>query len=231
MSRVVFDIETVGVDFDSLPEEAQKYILRSGEEEKKSQDIKDKLGLWPLTGEIAAICLLNPDSGKGRVYYQAPVLSAKRGQAGQRNEPLVEDGIEYLAMTEKEILERFWQEINNYDQFISFNGRGFDCPYIMLRSGVLKVRPSRNLMPYRYKDDEHIDLLDQLTFYGAFRRFPLDFYCKTFGLASGKLAGMSGDKVQEYFKKGKYLEIAKYCAADVRATAELFERWEKYIRI
>ena len=222
MSRVIFDIETIGVDFDELPEEAQKYILKSGEDEKKNQDAKEKLGLWPLTGEIAAICLLNPDTGKGRVYFQAP---------GKKIETLVENGIEYSAMNEKEILEKFWQEIKNYDQFVTFNGRKFDCPFIALRSGVLKVRPTRNIMPYRYSDKEHVDLLDQLTFYDAFRRFSLDFYCRTFKLDSAKTEGMSGDKVQEYFKKGKYLEIARYCADDVRATAELFERWEKYIRM
>lgn len=222
MSRVVFDIETIGSDFDELPSEVQKYILGEGEDEKKNQEAKEKLGFWPLTGEIAAICLLNPDTGKGRVYFQAP---------GAKIKPLIEDDIEYLAMSEKEILEKFWQEIKNYKQFITFNGRKFDCPFIALRSGVLKVRPTRNLMPYRYSDQEHIDLLDQLTFYDAFRRFSLDFYCRTFKLDSVKLEGMSGDKVQEYFRKGKFLEIAKYCAADVRATAELFERWEKYIRI
>lgn len=222
MSRVIFDIETIGVDFDSLPEKVQKYILGNEGDEKKNQDAKDKLGLSPLTGEVVAICLLNPDTEKGRVYFQA---------GGKKMGALIEDGIEYLAMSEKEILENFWQEIKNYNQFVTFNGRGFDCPFIMLRSGALKIRPTRNLMPYRYKDDEHIDLLDQLTFYGAFRRFSLDFYCRTFKLDSAKLEGMSGEKVQGYFKKGKYLEIAKYCAMDVRATAELFDRWEKYIRV
>lgn len=222
MSKVVFDIETIGSDFETLSGEVQKYILGEGEDEKKNQEAKGKLGFWPLTGEIAAICLLNPDTNKGRVYFQAP---------GAKIKPLIEGDIEYLAMSEKEILEKFWQEIKNYKQFITFNGRKFDCPFIALRSGVLKVRPTRNLMPYRYSDQEHIDLLDQLTFYDAFRRFSLDFYCRTFNLDSVKLKGMSGDKVQEYFRKGKYLEIAKYCVADVRATAELFERWEKYIRM
>ena len=36
--------------------------------------------------------------------------------------------------------------------------------------------------------------------------------------------------VQEYFAQGKCLEIARYCAADVRATAELYERWEKFVK-
>jgi len=222
MSKVVFDIETIGTEFDDLPEEVQKYVLKDAEDEKKANDIKSRLGLWPLTGEIVAICLLNPDTGKGRTYFQAPGKSVK---------PFIEEDIEYQALTEKEILEKFWQEIKNYDQFITFNGRKFDCPYIMLRSAALKIRPSRNLVPYRYSDQEHIDLLDQLTFYDAFRRFSLDFYCKSFDLEAGKMKGMSGDKVQEYFKNCKYSEIARYCSLDVKATAELFERWEKYVRV
>ena len=222
MSKIVFDIETIGVDFDAMPEPVQQYILKTGEDDKKNQEVKERLGFWPMTGEIVAICLLNPDTGKGRVYFQT---------GDKKIEPLIEDGIEYLAASEKEILEKFWQEIKNYDQFITFNGRKFDCPFIALRSGILKVKPTRNLMPYRYSDQDHVDLLDQLTFYDAFRKFSLDFYCRTFKLESAKTEGMSGDQVREYFKKGKYLEIAKYCAMDVRATAELFERWSKYIRI
>jgi len=222
MSKIVFDIETIGVDFEELSPEVQKYVLKDAEDEKKAKEIKDKLGLWPLTGQIVAISLINPDSGKGRTYFQAP---------DKKIEAFIEDEIEYQALTEKEILEKFWQEIKNYQQVVTFNGRRFDCPYIMLRSAALKVRPTRNLMPYRYSVDDHIDLLDQLTFYDAFRRFSLDFYCKSFDLKAGKLAGMSGDKVQEYFNQGKYLEIARYCSLDVKATVELLERWEKYIRI
>jgi len=222
MTKIVFDIETIGVDFDELTEDAQKYVLKDAEDEKKAKEAKEKLGLWPLTGEIAAVCLYNPDTDRGKTYFQAP---------GEKIKPFVENNIEYEAMVEKEILERFWAEIKNYQQFITFNGRKFYCPYIMLRSAIHKIRPSRNLAPYRYSTEEHVDLLDQLTFYDAFRRFSLDFYCKSFKLDSGKMEGMSGDKVLEYFKKKRYTEIARYCAADVMATAELFERWEKYINV
>lgn len=222
MSRIIFDIETIGVDFEKMPPEMQKHVLKSEEDEQKIQEAKDKLGLSPLTGEIAAISLMNPDTGKGRTYFQSP---------GQTIESFVEGDMEYQSLPEKEILEKFWQEIKNCQPFITFNGRRFDCPYIMLRSAALKVRPTRNLAPYRYSAEEHIDLLDQLTFYDAFRRFSLDFYCQAFALKSGKLTGMSGDKVQEYFQQGDYLTIARYCSQDVKATAELLERWEKYIRI
>ena len=35
------------------------------------------------------------------------------------------------------------------------------------------------------------DLLDQLTFYGASRRFSLDFYCRAFGIPSPKAGGVT----------------------------------------
>jgi predicted PolB exonuclease-like 3'-5' exonuclease len=44
------------------------------------------------------------------------------------------------------------------------------------------------------------------------------------------MEGMDGGKVQEYFNDKKYSEIARYCAADVKATAELYSAWESYIR-
>jgi predicted PolB exonuclease-like 3'-5' exonuclease len=221
MSKVVFDIETIGVDFDSLKEDEQDYILKYAEDEKKIKETKSKLGLWPFTGEIVAVCLYNPETEKGRTYFQAPK---------EKIEPFIKEDIEYETATEKEILEKFWEHIKNYNQFITFNGRGFDCPYIMLRSAVLKVKPTKNLMPPRYSDQLHIDLLEQLTFYGAFRKFTLDFYCKSFGLKNKKIEGVSGAMVQNYFNEGKYLEIAKYCSADVKATAELYDRWQKYIK-
>jgi DNA polymerase elongation subunit (family B) len=221
MSRVVFDIEAVG-DFENLDEETQDYFLKYAKDEKEIEEVKKNVNFWPFTGQIVAISLFNPESSKGKVFFQAP---------DQKIENFSEDGIDFEASDEKKILEKFWQNIKNYHQFITFNGRGFDCPYLMLRSAVLGVRPTRNLMPPRFSADFHIDLLDQLTFYGAFRKFTLDFYCRSLGIESPKIAGVSGEKVAQYFKEGKYLEIAHYCLADTRATAELYNRWIEYIAV
>ena len=126
----------------------------------------------------------------------------------------------------QEILSKFWETVKNYSQFITFNGRGFDCPFIMVRSAVHKVKPVRDLLPNRY-GDTHIDLLDQLTFYGASRRkFSLDMWCRTFGIKSPKEGGITGYDVKDLYRSGRGLDIAKYCAGDLRATAELFSVWE-----
>lgn len=222
MSKIVFDIETIGSDFESLPADEQEYLLKNISDEKEIEKTKNKLALWPFTGEITAICLLNPETKKGKTYFQAPA---------EEIEPFSENGIEYEPMEEKEILLKFWQDIKNYRQFITFNGRLFDCPYIILRSAILGVKPTKNLMPYRFDASLHIDLLDQLTFYGAFRKFSLDYYCKSFKLENQKMEGIAGDKVTQFFKDKKYVEIAKYCAADVKATAELYEKWIDFIQI
>lgn len=219
--KIVFDIETIS-EFEGLDKEAQDYILKYDEDEKKKDETKKRTALWPFTGQIVAVCLLDQGSGKGKVYFQAPE---------KKIDNFSEGGIDFTACSEKEILENFWRDINNYNQFITFNGRGFDCPYLMLRSAVLKVKPTKNLMPNRYYSDIHLDLLDQLTFYGAFRKFSLDFYCRSFGIPSPKIEGVSGEKINQYFKEGRYLEIARYCLADVIATEELYKRWQEYINI
>jgi DNA polymerase elongation subunit (family B) len=221
MSRVIFDIETVGKDFESLDRPIQEYLLRYAETEGEKEEIKDRLSFYPLTGEIVTIGLLDPDTQKGKVFFQ---------NVGDPLLPFEEENVLYETGTEKEILEKFWTVIKGYDQFVTFNGRGFDCPFILIRSAVHRIRPRRDLMPNRY-NDTHIDLLEQLTFYGASRRrFNLDMWCRTFGIKSPKEGGITGDEVKGLFKAGRHLDIARYCMGDLRATRELLYYWENYIK-
>ncbi len=222
MSRIILDIETVGRDFEALDKATQEYLLRWAESEDDVREVKESLSFYPLTGEIVAIGMLNPDTMRGAVYYQSsadPLL------------PFEEEGIQFQSGTEKEILQRFWDTVKVYDQIVTFNGRSFDCPFILIRSAVHRIKPSRELMPNRY-NGSHIDLLDQLTFYGASRRrFSLDMWCKTFGIKSPKSEGITGYEVRELYQSGRYIDIAKYCLGDLRATKELLLYWENYIKV
>ncbi|GAB4491007.1 MAG: hypothetical protein OHK006_24470 [Thermodesulfovibrionales bacterium] len=221
MSRVIFDIETAGRDFDSLEPAVQEYLLRWADTEEEKKEVHESLSFYPQTAEIVSIGMLNPDTGKGAVFFQNqgdPVL------------PFEEDGIRYESGTEAEIIRKFWETIKPYRQFVTFNGRAFDCPFVLVRSAVHRIAPVRDLMPNRY-GDTHIDLFDQLTFYGATRRkFSLDMWCRTFGIKSPKSDGITGYEVKDLFHAGRHAEIARYCAGDLRATAELLSVWEKYMR-
>ena len=233
-NKLVIDIETIGEDFDSLDHETKENLTRwikkdsDSEDEYKIalEDLKNGLGFSPLTGEIVAIGLLDYHKNEGGVYYQAP---------GQKNEEIKEDGISFKQMTEEEMLRKFWELAERYQVFITFNGRAFDMPFIMARSAIKGIRPTKDLMRGRYlyqnnPDALHIDLLEQLSFYGATRRKgSLHLWSRAFGIPSPKSGGVTGDDVGPLFKKKKFLEIAKYNVGDIRATRLLYEKWEKYL--
>ena len=220
MAKIVFDIETTGFSLESFDEAQQQYLMKFGETEEKKEEAIRKLNLSALTAQVIAIGMINPETNGGKVFYQ----STGKGSITSEDKAL-----EYVAGTESEILRWFWETIPRYEQFVTFNGRGFDCPFLMLRSSILGIKPSRNLMPYRYSSKEHCDLLEQFTFYGVARRYNLDFYCKAFGIPTPKDKGFTGLDLGELFKAGRYKEIAEYCMGDVQATAALYRKWDEFL--
>lgn len=224
MTKLIFDIETAGEDFDALDKKQQEDIKRwAKEDEAELAKLKESTSFWPLTGQVVVIGMLNPDTNKGAVYLQAP---------NQEIKSFEENGILFESGAEKEILEKFWLDIQNYQQFISFNGRDFDIPFLMIRSAINGVKPSRNFFGGAYSgryDKDFIDLADRLKFHGVLRHgFSLDWWCRAFKIKSPK-EEMTGYQVKDFFKQGKYLEIARYCLGDLYATKELYEKWDKYL--
>jgi len=236
MKKLVFDIETIGEDFETVDETTRevltRWIKKESENERQYQealnDVKNRLGFSPLTGEIVAIGVYDVEKERGAVYFQAP-----NGNISE----FEENGVKFKPMGEKEMLERFWKLAEIYEEFISFNGRSFDVPFLMIRSAIHKIRPSKNLVGKRYlnthlREARHIDLLDQLTFYGTVRKKGnLHLWSRAFGIKSPKTEGVTGDDVGKLFKEKKYLEIAKYNAGDLQATKKLYLEWDKYLKM
>jgi DNA polymerase III epsilon subunit-like protein len=232
--KVVFDIETIGESFDSLDHATQEQLTRwirresvDDEEYKIAlEDMKNGLGFSPLTGEIVAIGLLDYYKNEGVVYFQAP---------GEKNKEFFENGITFKQFGEKEMLQKFWDGARQYHCFITFNGRGFDVPFLVVRSAIHGIRPTKDLMRGRYlyqhnADAIHIDLQDQLTFYGAVRRKgSLHLWSRAFGIESPKVSGITGDDVGRLFKEKRFLDIAKYNVGDLRATRDLYTKWDQYL--
>lgn len=222
MKRVVFDIETLAFPIENFDEMQKEYLFRYADTEEKREQTELNLNLYAPTAQVIAIGMLNPDTNKGGVFYQSDV----------KEEFTSEDGmISYISGTENEIVGMFWDAMQRYEQFITFNGRSFDCPFMMLRSAILGIKPTKNLVPYRYDPSKHCDLLDQLTFYGSTKKFNLDFYCKVFGIKSPKSEGITGHDLGRLFNEKKYREIAQYCIGDVIAEAQLFHIWNNYLNL
>ncbi|HUD45016.1 MAG TPA: ribonuclease H-like domain-containing protein [Patescibacteria group bacterium] len=235
MDTFVFDIETIGENFDVMDDMSKADLTKWIKKDCKSEtefenrllELKDGLGFSPLTGEIVAIGLYSCEGRKGVVYYQAP---------GEKFGEKEEDDIQYKQMTEPEMLTKFWELAGKCEELVSFNGRSFDVPYLMLRSAIHKIRPSKDLMNGRYLYQQrliprHIDLYDQMTFYGAMnRKGSLHMFTRAFGIESPKSEEVNGNQVAKMFKEKRFLDIARYNAADIRATKKLYEYWNQYLR-
>jgi hypothetical protein len=230
MRRLVFDIETARYPFEDLTESQQEYLLRPAQKEDDDEkraameeELKRFTSLYPFTAKLLAIGFLDVEKEKTYVYYHS-------------DEPEEEwtadsNGAVCKGLPERDLIESFWRVLGAVDQAISFNGRGFDAPFLHLRSAMLRVKPTRQLMGYRYRTDDHLDLLEMFSYYGAFRRFNLDFYCRAFGVESPKSHGVTGMDVPDLYEKGDMRTIAEYCADDVIATTALYNIWNEYLNI
>ncbi len=231
MSTLIFDIETVGEkweDFDNVTKEVltrwvNKTARNPDEKNALQEDIKAGLGFSPLTGIVVAIGLYDLERKQGVVYYT--------GNGDEKDE--VSGEYTYKQRSEGEMLTEFWEGAKHYDTFVTFNGRGFDVPFLLHRSVVHSIKPTKNLMEGRYpsqqKSCRHVDLQDELTFFGAMYRKPsLHLFCRAYGIKSPK-GEVSGDDVAELFAHRKFRDIAHYNARDVVATTALYQKWLEYL--
>jgi DNA polymerase elongation subunit (family B) len=230
MSTLIFDIETVGenwADFDAVTKKSlAQWIETSARNEPEKTTLmtalKDQLGFSPLTGQIVSLAGYDLERELGVVYY-----------LGQGNEPdFTDDAFVYKQRTETELLEDFWESARSYDTFVTFNGRQFDVPFLLLRSIAQAVRPTVTFTTKRYLSQQsspyHVDLQDELSFYGATRRSQLHLYCRAFSITSPKTE-VSGNEVAELYHQGRFREIATYNAKDVVATTALYKKWLRYL--
>ncbi len=229
MRQIVFDIETCGYPFETLSESQQEYLLRYAEKETSEKVRQNKIdeairytSLYPFTAKVISIGIYDVQKEKSFVYYEDNL-----GDEWINNEKK----IHYKGVSEEEMLASFWRIAGVADQFVTFNGRNFDAPFLMLRSALLKVKPTKNLLGKRYDISTHIDLLEQFTYFGLTRKFNLDFYCRAFGITSPKSKGVSGMDVKNLYEAGRLKDIAVYCGDDIYATYQLFRIWEEYLNI
>lgn len=222
MKKLVIDIETVGTPWEEHDTYVREYLIK-GMNEAEAEEEKRRGALSPFTGRIVAIGVVNAETGRSCAMYEVPgqteVITRKDGNRTM------------ISGSERQILEKFWDYLDREDRFISFNGRQFDGPFLMIRSAVHGITPKRDLIGNRYRFHPNCDLREVLNFNGTINarqmRFNLDLACKSFGIVSSKTEGMDGRAVETLYRAGRHEDIAVYCLEDVRATCELYLKLEK----
>lgn len=118
----------------------------------------------PWTATLTSLALCDTQRGE-RILYHTTDETAP-----------VQTGVTVHERSESSILESFWEGATQYDTFVTFNGRRFLLPFLLQRSALCGIRPTVPLLQRRYLEQQgairHIDLLDQVTYYGALNRRP-----------------------------------------------------------
>lgn len=140
---------------------------------------------------------------------------------------------------EKEKIAEFLKFINSHNpRLVSFNGRGFDLPMIMIRAmkynldansyfetnNVIMNKSKWENYRSRYDGRFHLDLLDHISDFRAVSGLKLDYLCTALGLP-GKY-DVSGDQVLDLYYANKQEKIDEYCESDTLNTYWLFLKYE-----
>jgi len=219
MATLIFSIETVASDWGLLSANAQKLLKRKKPSGQKLEEYKAGLSLSPLTGQIVSLAMYDVERNLGAVYCVGAGSDIK------------DESFMYKVRSEREILEDFWEGACRYDTFVTFNGRSFAWPFLNHRSAINKISPSIEIDKHRYLINQglpyQIDLLDELTMYGAMRpNQSLQLFLAAYDIAY-KSKYQSLD-IAKLYKAGKFGGIAEKNSADVLSIMELYEVWQEY---
>ena len=136
----------------------------------------------------------------------------------------------YASYNEKELLEDFNRDLelvyqsNPKTRFVSFNGVGFDTPYLEKRSIINGVKPA-NLLQESHLEPWKVTQLDLSKIWkgNAFYPDSLVAVATALGLPSPKDA-LDGSEVSNAFYEKRLPEIVKYCLKDVETTARVYRK-------
>ncbi len=158
VATLVFDIETSALPLDNFDEAQQEYLFRECEKitdetarETRRTELRQMCNLWPFTAQVVCIAMLNAETQRGQSLFIADDF---------QEEPDDVAPVKFIACAdETELLTQFWDAAKKFDNVVTFNGRGFDVPFIYLRSALLNVPISKkNWLGYRYATEPHCDL-------------------------------------------------------------------------
>jgi predicted PolB exonuclease-like 3'-5' exonuclease len=189
---------TVVLDIETMPDVAAA--------ERAGIDLAQGFPVWPIH-ELACVSLLSVERDGWSFSFK--VESFTRADLGER-------GI--IASVERALDGAF--------EVVTFNGRGFDVPVLMARAALARERCpmiAKLMAQPRRLSRTHVDLLEEVTGYGAAPRVKLSDLCAAFDIPVKMDA--HGSDVASLAERGEWEAIAHYCETDVVATWLALQFW------
>jgi DNA polymerase elongation subunit (family B) len=211
---LVFDIETVpAAEVRKLPPTIARALATSAE--RSDSDESKVMSLSPLFGKVVSVAIGDGESPPGEEEITALVVPPVG-----REEDEYPDWIR--PMSEAQLLSCFWHLASTAELIVTYNGRGFDVPFMVMRSLIHGVPPKVDLISNRFSLRPHLDLYDVLQPRRGLGPGSLDVMCWALGITSPKDV-MDGSMVAPAYGRGEIETIATYNVGDVRATSALYQ--------
>lgn len=211
MTYVAWDIETCPIPFEALSEP---------QKDRRESEINQLREQSPDANEEVLsrqACSFHPHLG------WICCISAVRG-----GDEIVETPKSWTASfpgEESDLLDRFWADVyaigRHHDknrkplQWVTFNGKRFDVPFLTARTVVNGLAPTRQdlINTYPYDPEPHADLM------GVWPRssYSLEGLCGFLGVETPK-DEIDGSMVAELTRESRMDEVAEYCEGDAIAT-------------
>jgi hypothetical protein len=127
-----------------------------------------------------------------------------------------------LHSDEKEIIQSFWKLAPDVNLFVGHNLLDFDLKFIVQRSIIHQIRPTRELPFNRFRNTPIYDTMQEWSKWGR-EHVSLDTLAKALGIPSPK-QNLDGSKVYPYYRAGRLAEIYEYCKRDVDTVRRVYRR-------
>ncbi len=123
------------------------------------------------------------------------------------------------------MLTEFWSQldINQPNLVVTFNGMGFDVPFLFFRSVANNVAPTFpiEINKYKMETSNHFDCMHALSVKGAFTWVSLDIACRLLGIPMPR-GRVKGSRIEESYKEGDWELIRNRALQDLELTEQLF---------
>ncbi len=184
----------------------------------------------------------NPDAIDGWHERNEPTWRAKRGKECSLNPRLgrvlclsTQNKLDYAMEEgdERALLDSFWQQALDHSGIITtWNGKGFDARFLVIRSLAHGIRPlvsEQTIREWfrRYTTNIHFDVKEVLM-NGDVRSAGegLDEWAAFFGLPLKP--GVDGSDIMFLYANGEHDKIKEYCDHDRTVTGLMYEQVSRY---
>lgn len=212
----VIDCETSAEDLSWMPKTDVLTLVEAAA--RREEPVDKYVATCPALAHVVLVGMLNVETGGRCVAYDSRLVDVDAQAADL-------DGVRLMAAGgEAALLMIVHDLLGKAQRLVTFNGRGFDLPLLLLRAMRHGLTPARiverSAWQKPWESEPHVDVLARLTFGGATGRYPLAAYGIGLGAGNPKQAG-DGAGVSALVEARNGTDLARYCLGDVETTAAL----------